>query len=244
VPPYRIHSLEFGAGEETVVLLHGLSGSARWWSRNVPALARFYRVLVPDLVGFGRTRGAGPVPGMDEAAELLAGWLTALGVERTHLIGHSMGGQVSIHLASLHPERLSRLVLADASGLRRLDGPARLARFAMEAAPLWKWGDPRFLPTILVDAVAAGPRSIVRGLTNILGDDVTVLLPGLRVPTLLLWGEHDHLVPLEDAVAMRRAIPGARLAVIRGAGHNPMVDRPAAFDRLVLRFLRGADVGH
>ena len=240
---FQIHSLEFGSGEEQVVLLHGLSGSAVWWRRNVPALAKRYRVVLPELVGFGRSPAAKRLPPVDETADLLDDWMGAMQLERVHLVGHSMGGQISIHLAARHPSRLDRLVLVDAAGIPRPLTPRNAIRFAMEVGPLWRWGDPRFLPTIVRDALNAGPRTVVGAIGHILRDDVRPLLARITAPTLVVWGERDNLVPLLHAGEMRDQIPHAQLAVLRGAGHNPMVDRAADFNRLLLRFLGGESVG-
>lgn len=240
---FEIHSLEFGDADEVIVLLHGLSGSAKWWQRNVPALARDYRVIIPELVGFGQTPAGARLPSMAETADLLDGWMRAMRVRRVHLIGHSMGGQISVHLAARHPERLHRLVLVDAAGVPRERSPGALLRFAVELVPLWHWGDPAFLPTMARDAWSAGPLTVLGAIRHILRDDVRALLPRVEAPTLVLWGERDTLVPLVDARTFRESIPRAELAVLRGASHNPMVDRPGDFNRIVLRFLGGERVG-
>ncbi|MEX2571557.1 MAG: alpha/beta fold hydrolase [Gemmatimonadota bacterium] len=240
---HEIHALEFGAGEEPIILIHGLSGSSRWWVRNIPALAAHWRILVPDLIGFGRSRATGPLPDMPEIALLLLEWIDSMALRRVHLVGHSMGGQISIHLAVHSPERVASLILVDAAGIPRPMTPRSLFRFAAEAGPLWRWGDPAFLPVIARDAWTAGPRVLLRAIRHIVRDDVRPLLPELRVPTLIIWGERDTLVPLSDASEFHRLIAGARLAVLRGAAHNPMVDRPAAFNRIVSAFLDGKAVG-
>jgi pimeloyl-ACP methyl ester carboxylesterase len=243
VAPFEIHSLEFGTGEEQVVLLHGLSGSALWWRRNVPALAKRYRVVLPELVGFGRSPAPRRLPPVAETADLLDGWMGELGLQRVHLVGHSMGGQIAIHLAARHPSRLDRLVLVDAAGIPRPLTPRNALRFAMEVGPLWRWGDPRFLPTVVRDALIAGPRTVVGAIAHILRDDVRPLLARITAPTLIVWGERDNLVPLLHGAELRQRIPHAQLAVLRGAGHNPMVDRAADFNRVLLRFLGGESVG-
>lgn len=241
---FTVHSVEYGAGDECVVLLHGLSGSSRWWLRNVDELAEAYRVVIPDLVGFGRSaRPPARLPGIPAAAKLLTEWIEARGMTRAHLVGHSMGGQVAVHLAVASPERVDRLVLVDAAGIPRPLSPRALLSFAADISPLWRWGDPRFLPVIARDALTAGPRTLMRSIAHIVRDDVRPLLPSVSAPTLIVWGERDSLIPLSHAWEMREGIPDARLAVLRGACHNPMVDRPADFNRLLLRFLEGEPVG-
>jgi len=240
---HEIHALEFGAGAEALLLLHGLSGSSRWWARNIAGLSKDRRVIVPDLIGFGRSRLVGRLPAIEQVAVLIAGFLRTVHSGPIAVAGHSMGGQIGVHLAIQAPDLVTRLILIDAAGIPRRITPRTLLRFAAEVAPLWRWGDPTFLPTIAADAWTAGPRVLLRAIHNILQDDVRPLLPALELPTLVIWGERDTLIPLGDAWEFRRRIPNSRLAVLRGAAHNPMVDRPADFNRLVLRFLDGETVG-
>lgn len=245
VEGYRIHTVEHGTGEEAVVLIHGLSGSSRWWARNIPELAERYRVVLPDLVGFGRSPRPGlRLPRLRDVADLLVRWMDGAGLERAHLIGHSMGGQLATHLAARHPDRVDHLVLVSAAGVPRPLTPRSLIRFGMDIMPLWRWGDPKFLPTIVGDAWTAGPLTLLQAIGDIVLDDVRPLLPRISAPTLVVWGERDPWVPLDHAWEFRSAIPDARLAVLRRASHVPMVDRPADFNRLVLRFLGGEPVGH
>ncbi len=244
VGPFRVHAVEMGSGDSCVVLLHGLAGSARWWHRNVEALAASHRVIAPDMIGFGRSRTRSRLlPDVPGVADVVAAWLEARGVRRAHVVGHSMGGQLAVHLAARHPDRVDRLVLVSPAGIPRPITPSGALRFAREIAPPHRWGDPAFLPVIVGDAFRAGAFVILRAITHIVRDDVRPLLARVQAPTLVLWGEHDRLTPLEDAEVFRRGIPGARLAVVGGAAHNCMVDRADDFNRMVLAFLRGEEVG-
>lgn len=243
VPPYEIHALETGTGTDPLVLLHGLSGSGRWWARNTAELGRSHRLLIPDVIGFGRTRCPGPIPDIARLAEILDGWLDVLRVPSTDLVGHSMGGQIAVHMAARFPARVRRLVLVDSAGLFASLPARTAARFAAEVLPPARWGDPTFLPTIVRDGLRAGPRSIIRSIAHIVGDDVGPLLPRIAAPTLVLWGAGDTIIPLAHAREFRAGIPGAELVVLPRAAHNPMVDQPGQFNELVGRFLRGERVG-
>jgi pimeloyl-ACP methyl ester carboxylesterase len=232
---FRIHSEHLGEGP-AVVLLHGLSGSRRWWRFTAPVLARRYRVHVPELVGFGGSRGATRQPDMQEMAAVLAEWLVELRTGEARLVGHSMGGQIALHLAAEQamPERL---VLVAASGMPRPLTLSDAARMVAGALPPRAWGAPTFMPTIAADAVRAGPRALLRATRHLLQDDVRPLLRQVTCPTLLVWGALDPIVPLAHGEAMVRTIPDARLAVLSDAAHNPMADRPAEFNRILLDFL-------
>src|ERR671914_2951502 len=97
-----------------LILLHGLSGSRRWWGRNVPAFADSYRTYTVDLPGFGESRGV-RWSRLDDIADRLADWLVAEGLSQAHIAGHSLGGAVAARLAARHPDRIDRLVLVDAA---------------------------------------------------------------------------------------------------------------------------------
>jgi pimeloyl-ACP methyl ester carboxylesterase len=232
---FTIQSEHAGAGAD-VVLLHGLSGSCRWWRFTTPALTRRYAVHIPELVGFGRSRRPGRQPDVPELADVMAEWLRVMGLEEYALVGHSMGGQIAVHMAADHhmPERL---VLVSASGLPREWRLRDAGRFVARALPPRSWGSPMFVPTIAVDALRAGPRALLLATRHLLSDDVTQLLPRITCRTLLIWGELDPLVPLEHGRAMFEAIDAARFVVLRDAAHNPMADRPAEFNRVLLEFL-------
>jgi pimeloyl-ACP methyl ester carboxylesterase len=233
---YRVHSVHAGAGEP-VVLLHGLSGSHRWWRHTVDALARNYRVHVPELIGFGRSRPARKQPDIDATTDILLSWMDELDMARCSLVGHSMGGQIAIHFAVRAPGRLDKLVLVSAAGIPRAFSISEATRFLAEVVPPRAWGSPRFLPTIALDALRAGPLTILRAAQYLIADDVRPLLPLIRTPTLLIWGERDPLTPLEHAHEMRRLIPGARLITLPKAAHVPMADRPAEFNAALSEFL-------
>ncbi len=220
-----------------MVLLHGLSGSRRWWRYTIPALTPGYRVHVPEMIGYGRSRGATRHPTLPEMAGLLVRWLDAVGIDRTHFVGHSMGAQVGVHLAGRWPERVGRLVLSDAAGIPHPLDAAALRVVAREFMAPRTWGRPTFLATIATDALRTGPRTLLRDIRGIMADDIRPLLPRVTAPTLLLWGEHDPITPVADAEAIARLMPRARLVVVEGASHNPMADRPAAFNRELLGFL-------
>ncbi|MGQ0814206.1 MAG: alpha/beta fold hydrolase [Gemmatimonadota bacterium] len=231
---HRIHSLRAGSGPP-VILLHGLAGSSAWWRYTMPALAPRFETHAPDLIGFGSSRGK-PLS-LTEAAAAVHEWMTACGIARAHVIGHSMGGQIAIHLATEPRTVVQKLVLVSAAGIPRPLTVLQVARFVAEIMPPRSWGAPGFLPRIALDSLRAGPRVVARATWNILRDDVRPLLPLINVPTLLVWGTLDALTPPRDGDYMAAHIPNARLLVFEGAAHIPMVDEPARFNSEVISFL-------
>lgn len=216
-----------------LVLVHGLSGSSYWWKRNVPALSARHTVYVLDLAGYGLSARQRAL-GIKDAAELLVRWLDFLGLEEAALVGHSMGGQICVHVAALRPKRVRYLVLVCASGLLR--GSAyRMALQLPRAALAGRVG---FVPRILWDSVRAGPRNIWHSGVDLLKDSVQDLLPTLTARTLVIWGAQDPLVPPSLGLALASAIPGASYVEIPYAGHVVMVDAPESFNAHVLNFLK------
>ena len=217
-----------------LVLLHGLAGSAAWWKRNLPALSESFRVTTIDLPGFGSSHPDARLI-LDEVPAQLAALIAELGIERAHVMGHSMGGLVAGGLAADHPERVDRLVLVDAGFLsfdphlrHRVTGLLRTLPFT----------SPTILPTLLRDLARSGPVRMAGATAEILRKDWRHKLPAITAPTLVVWGEHDRVCSPRIGEQIAATVPGARLVVIRGAAHNPMWEKQPAFDREVLDFLR------
>ncbi len=229
------------AGEgDPVVLVHGLSGSTRWWNRNVPGLAEHYRIYLVNLPGFGALRRSGPRFVLAEATSWLLAWMEAVGMKSANLVGHSMGGYLSLRLAARRPEAVRRLVLVDPAGV-----PSRRTMLG-HLGPLLlsaRHARPTFLPVLVRDALYAGPFTLLRTARDLLAEDVRDDLRRVEAPTLLVWGERDPLIPPSIGDLMRAEIPDSRLLAIERAGHNPMFDRPEDFNDALLAFLAGEPVG-
>jgi pimeloyl-ACP methyl ester carboxylesterase len=222
------------AGEgPPAVLVHGLAGSWRWWEPVVEPLASALRLYLVDLPGFGSARGRTFI--LADAPSYVRAVSEQIGLERPHLIGHSLGGAVCARLAALWPDAVDRLVLAAPAGLLERRRPVQ---YALPLALAVRHARPRFLRVLFLDSLRAGIRTLARTGAQLLGDDaLRTELSSIASPTLLVWGERDPLVPLRLAGQYERAIPGARLAVVEGAGHVPMADRPDEFARAVLEFV-------
>jgi pimeloyl-ACP methyl ester carboxylesterase len=219
---------------EPLILVHGLSGSSRWWRRNIHALAEDYQLYLIDLPGFGRMRHASQRYALDEIARGIVLWMEAVGLTRAHFIGHSMGGYISLWIAAAYPERVKSLILVSPAGIphiRSLRGYAFPLLRALRSFSL------PFFFILLTDALRAGPLVIVRTAQNLLTKDIRDALQKISAPTLLIWGEDDSLIPPVFGDILCREIRQARLIILKHAGHVSMFDRPEAFNRAVLAFL-------
>lgn len=227
-----IHSQIVGAGPP-LVLVHGMSGSARWWGKNVGALAQHFELHIVDLIGFGKSRGHRFV--LSEAASHLHTWMVRLGIERASLVGHSMGGFIAAEMAVHHPESVDRLVLVNAAALPFDYGHLQHAVGLARALPRLPMG---FLTVLATDGYRAGPLTLWNAGRQLLRTDIRHQLAAIEAPTLLIWGERDSVVPLGIGRRLAEVIPGARLAVIEKAGHVPMWERPEAFNSVLIEFLQ------
>jgi pimeloyl-ACP methyl ester carboxylesterase len=217
---YRV----IGRGED-LVLLHGLSGSWRWWSPLVGELAERSRLHLVELPRLGRLRAG-------ELATWLGCLLDAVELGRVDVLGHSLGGLVATELAVMQPDRVRRLLLVAPAGVPC--GRGVLGRTLPLIEELY---DVRArLPTIVGDAVRTGPVSLVHGIVYVWERDIRGELGGVRAPTLLVWGDRDRLVPEQVAEEWQRLLPRSRLVRLR-CGHVPMWEAPSELASCVLGFL-------
>ena len=223
------------AGEgEPVILIHGLSGSMRWWRPILPALTRHYRVYLVDLPGFGSMARARRRFVLAGAASWLWQWMEAVGLPSADLVGHSMGGYICLHLAAERPAAVRRLVLVAPIGI-----PSRRTRLAhlVPLARSLRHSTGAFLAILLADALRSGPLTLWTAAGDVVTLDAQHLLPRIQVPVLLLWGARDPLVPPAAGSVLARGLADARLLVLDGAGHVPMFDRPWQVTDALLAFL-------
>jgi 3-oxoadipate enol-lactonase len=247
-----------GSSGPALVLLHGFPFDRSMWRGQASALGEEFRVVAPDLRGFGETtRGDGEVT-MESLAEDVAALLDELNLPRVVLGGLSMGGYVAFAFLRQFPERVRALVLADTRPQADTED-ARRTREETAQRALNEGMEPIVGP-MLPKLLARGTRErggevVERVRTMMLGTrpegaaaalramavrrDQTDLLPTINVPTLIVVGAEDSITPPSDAEAMRAKIEGSRLVVVEGAGHLSNVERPEEFDRHIVEFLRG-----
>jgi abhydrolase domain-containing protein 6 len=258
VGEHDIVHVESGHGP-VLVLLHGYTGSKENWLPLMPQLNARWRVVAPDLPGWGEsTRIAGADYGYAAEAALIAAWLPTLGDGPVVLAGHSMGGGIAAVLAARAPQRVSRLVLMDAGGapfrendfgraVLRGENPfavsdrASLDRYlhtVFDAPPWVPWPADRALIARRIADAAFETAVLDR-----IGRGPDAFQPvreaaGVRAPTLLLWCAADRVIDVSAAEPYRAAIAGSVLVLLQGCNHMPMMERPLETAAALEEFLQ------
>lgn len=213
-----------GAGDDMVVV-HGLSGSWRWWLPLVETLSERSRLHLVDLPRLGRLRAG-------EMAPWLGRLLDAVGLGRVDVLAHSLGGLVATELAMEQPNRVRNLVLVAPAGVPCGRGVLRRTLPLLEELFVVRGK----VQTIVGDAVRTGPVSLVHGIAYVWERDIRGELGAVQAPTLLVWGERDRLVPPWVAEEWQRLLPRSRLVRLP-CGHVPMWEAPRELASCVLAFL-------
>lgn len=244
-----------------LVLVHGFAGDKDNWAFYAPYLKGPYRLIFPDLPGFGDTRRN---PALDHSgvkqAERLGEFLTALGIERCHLGGNSMGGYIALLFALAHPARLRSLTLFNNAGVLGTE-PSSLQEIVEanpDASPLVPRSPaemrdllayvsyrPRFVPGQFLamlhgDMAPHLPlldRIFAQLLDDMLHRPLNDRMGEVAVPTLIVWGRHDRLIDVTSAEVQHQGIAGSELVVFEDVGHIPMIEQPARTAQHHLPFL-------
>jgi pimeloyl-ACP methyl ester carboxylesterase len=264
------HRVSYRRGGEgpALLLLHGITNSSETWERVAPRLAERFTLIAPDLLGHGRSATPRGDYSLGAHASGARDVLTALGIERATVVGHSLGGGIAMQFAYQFPERCKRLVLVSSGGLGR------------EVHPLLRAASLPGADFVLPALTSAGLIGVGRGVGGLLrklrlspGEDMDVLARGFAsldnagsrqaflhtvraviepsgqrvsaqdrltlaalLPTLIVWGERDSIIPVQHGAAAHEAMPGSRFEVFPGAGHLPHDADPERFAALLIEF--------
>jgi len=244
-----VHYYAAGQGEPLVVI-HGGGGDARSWWKNIAELAVNYTVYAPDLPGFGGSQPLGDSYYIPELSEFLGKFAASLGLERFHLVGHSLGGGIALNYALKSPNRVKKLVLVSslclgreiAFWVRLMSLPALVRSIGAGTIAVLKgikWLFEQLNPAVYI--MPLSPASVtVGGNITTFKQQTLVLdtrLAEIRVPTLLVWGERDPIVPVRHAYEAAKVIPDCRVKVFEKRGHNVHRDELKQFSSTLAGFL-------
>ena len=245
-----IHYFTGGNGDPLVVI-HGGGGGAGAWKKNMAALSRDYTIYVPDLPGFGYSQEIEGDYYIPEFVNFVEEFADSVGLESFYLMGHSLGGGIALTYALKFPDKVKKLVLVNSMFLgkeiafwvRFLSMPT-LCRY-LGAATLAvlrgvKWtADSFFAPLEFVSPVSRTSIHLGSKITT-LKEQTTVLahrLSEIMVPTLVIWGAKDPILPVKQAYAAAELIPDCQVKVFEKGGHSVYRQKIAEFSHLLIAFL-------
>ena len=218
----------------SIVLVHGLGVSSRYMVPLIEQLASSARVYALDLPGFGKSGRPARALDVDQLADALAAWLRATELNQSVLLGNSFGSQVVVALALRHPELIRRAVLVAPTMDPRAPTVIRQIMRLLRDAPR---EPPSLLPLAIRDYLTTGLRRGLRTLRFAIQDRIEDKLPHVRVPTLVVGGERDPVVPRGWVEEVARLLPRGRAVLIPGAAHAVNYNAPQELAHVVRMFM-------
>jgi 3-oxoadipate enol-lactonase len=230
-----------------VLFLHGIGGHRHHWHEQLPVFATRFKAVAWDARGYGESDDYdGPLDFASFTQDVLR-VLDFFKAPKALLVGLSMGGRIARNFALRYPERVDHLVLANTTPGFDAMTPEAMKRFVDERknrtpetikALISPHARPGAYEDLLASFKALRQPSYLKTLEASVAQDRAALLERIRVPTLVITGDEDRVYPPSVARAMVKRIPGARLAVLSGAGHLSNLEQPGQFNQVVLRFLQ------
>ena len=251
----RMRYLEMGAGEETVVLIHGMGGDLNGWLFNQPVLAERFRVLALDLPAHGGSEKTVESGSLEELAAAVIGVLDVAGIERAHLVGHSLGGAVAVQMAAAAAGRVRSLTLIGSAGAGTVVNRSYIEGFIAanrrkEIKPVMQqlFADPSLVNREMINDVLKakrleGAEACWRAIAEqaifaVEGVSPEAVLGGLPMPVQVIWGSEDQIAMLPDT---ERLPENVALHVLDGVGHMPQLESAGKVNELISTFV--GDVG-
>ncbi|MEJ8804406.1 alpha/beta fold hydrolase [Pontibacter sp. H249] len=262
-----------GKGSETIIFIHGLGSYLPAWEKNIAELSNNYRTIALDLPGYGKSSKENVQVSMDAYAKTVLELMDKLKLKKATLAGHSMGGQIAITAALQAPERVSKLILVAPAGLETFtDQQKQMFKMAVTPESVQKTTpeqtaanykinfykmpaeaqhmvDERLL-IMKSEQFDDYSKAVASSVAAMVDEPVHEKLPLLKMPTLIVFGENDALIPNKyfnpnltpKAVAEmgKERIPNSQLVMIPEAGHFLQYEQPAAFNKAVQQFMKNS----
>ncbi len=248
----KIRYLETGRSKSTLILVHGLGASAERWINAIPYLEKDHHLIVPDLIGFGLSDKPVVDYTTDFFSDFLKKFLDSVGIKNPNIIGSSLGGQVTAEYASKN-KNIKKLILVSPSGVMKKSTPALDAYImaalypneanAKNAFEMMEGSGLEVDPSIVESFIERMklPNAKMAFMSTILGlknaELITNKLQFINVPTLIIWGSADPVIPINHADGFVSSIKDCRFYRMDNCGHTPYVQDPKGFSKIVLDFL-------
>jgi len=228
--------------QQALIFLHGWAIRARTFKASLSELSNYFHVFAPDLPGLGRTTEFEQSATYTQYANFCIKFLDSVNVRQAHLLGHSFGGGVCAATAALHSERIASLILLNSAGIplppiHTLAVPKIIEVVAQAVRSSFAWPN-LFVAKDFLSSWAFRPLSTSQIMLIPILQDVRPLLPQIKAPSLIAWGRHDCLIPVESAEIFNMLIKGSELAVIDDGYHEWSAVQPKKFVSIVRNFYR------
>lgn len=242
----KLHYTCQGEGDP-IILMHGWGCNNTTLASIAAVASESMKVYNVDFPGFGETPEPDTVWGVEEYTRLIEGMVKKLGIENPVLLGHSFGGRVGILYSSRNP--VKKLILVDAAGVKPRRSlkyyfkvysfklSKRIANLIYGKEKAQKMIEERRRKSASADYLQASPKMRAI-LSKVVNEDLRHVMPQIKAPTLLIWGENDTATPMRDARIMEKLIPDAGLVSFPGCGHYSFLDNPVQFAAVLRSFLK------
>jgi len=224
-----------------LLLLHGYPLDHHIWDKVTPLLENTFDLILPDLRGFGESNTVDTPYTLDDFVSDLIGLLNHLGIEKTAVVGHSMGGYTALAFARLHPQRLTGLGMVSSQALadppERKEGRYKTAQDVSDKGIQWvvdtmttKLSPNAEIQKWARESMGGQQPAAYIGALKAMAErqDASALLSTFKFPVVIIHGDADELIPVDRAREMKSAVPQAQLIELKGAGHLPMLEEPEA----------------
>jgi pimeloyl-ACP methyl ester carboxylesterase len=237
------------AGEgKPFLILHGWGASSFSWIRVIDEMAgKGFKLVIPDLPGFGKTEVPDTVWGVDEYANLIVELIKELRISDFYLLGHSFGGGIALKIATEKSVKPLKIIFCDAAIVReeRLNLRQRISKIlTLTGAKVISKDSRAYTFFEKLAYKLAGTSDYYRAnplmkkvFKKVVGEDLSHLLPKVNMPCLIIWGEDDQVTPVEDGVLFQQVIDDSELKIIKRARHNPYKTDPVEVSESIIKFL-------
>ncbi len=235
---------------QPLLILHGWGGSSDSWLKvqKLVALAK-YRVIVPDLPGFGKTRTPLRPWSVTDYSNFVLKLTEKLELQNFYLLGHSFGGRIAVKFASSYPEKIQSLILCDSAGIKPKLGfksgfvftLSRIgnALFTPKIFSRFKDGARNFFYLFIRKYDYAKAQGVMKEtILRVLEEDLMKELPQIKNRTLVVWGRRDKLVPVKYAYDFFEQIENSKIIILPKIGHSPQLEVPERLAEIIISFLR------
>jgi len=245
----KVHYVKKGKGRETLLLVHGNVSSSEYWAKFMRLLPVRYQAIALDQRGCGKTEHPQDGYTIDQLVEDLKGFVDRSKLKRFHLLGHSMGGQVSMLYTLKYPERVKTLAILDsvpADGLflndevrgyfEKITNDRHMLRQTMDMVMPYGRG-PSFAGRATEIASACAIQAFTMYPESMHMTNILPMIKNIKIPTLIMHGKDDAIIPLEFMIPTMKAMVDARVVIFTRCGHSPQVERPKEFADKYLGFV-------